>query len=278
TELGDNGYIGISTSSFEGYIDTNGKVKIALANGYFVQGKFSGGMAAVVSNIVYARYGDVSYINERGEIVIYGNNEWCFGGEFKNGIAAMGTNLGKAGATGIRLVRCLYDTPSDWAAETVLEAIDLGILKEEHQRRYKKNITREDFCEIVYELTAVQNALKDVSIDKVTFTDTDNEKVRALSAVGIIFGVGDGMFNPSAFITRKEVATILARVYALENTAVGGDGYVYFDDGLIAEWAKESVYAMRAAGIMVGVDGGRFSPDTMCTTEQTVAAALRLEK
>ena len=47
---------------------------------------------------------------------------------------------------------------------------------------------------------------------------------------------------------------------------------------MIADWAKESVYAMRAAGIMVGTDGGKFSPTVMCTTEQTVLAALRLVK
>lgn len=278
TAMGDNGYIGISQDNFEGYIDKNGKVMITLPHGYYVQGTFSEGMAPVVKNIIYSRYGDVSYINENGEIVIEGNGEWCRGGDFENGIAVMGTNLGKAGPTGIKLVRCLYDTPSDWAEEGVIEAIDKGILKEEHQKRYKKNITREDFCEIVYELPTVQAAINGQTVDDISFSDTENEKVRALCAVGVIFGTGNGKFNPDAYITRQEVATILARVYVLEKDVPAKDGYVYADDGEVASWTKESVYAMRAAGIMVGVDGGKFSPSTMCTTEQTVLAALRLAK
>ncbi|MBE6679048.1 MAG: WG repeat-containing protein, partial [Ruminococcaceae bacterium] len=203
TEMGDNGYIGISQDGFEGYIDKNGKVKIVLPHGYYVQGSFSEGMAPVVENIIYSRYGYVSYINEKGEIVLESNGEWCSGGDFENGIAVMGTNLGKAGATGIRIVRCLYDTPSAWAAEGVLEAIDKGILKEEHQNRYKKNISREDFCEIVYELPVVQAAIKDKNVDNILFADTENEKVRALCAVGVIVGTGNGKFTPDAFITRQ---------------------------------------------------------------------------
>ena len=57
----------------------------------------------------------------------------------------------------------------------------------------------------------------------------------------------------------------------------------YFTNvGLIADghvdWAKENVYAMRTAGIMVGMDGDNFAPTATCTTEQTVLAALRLTK
>ncbi len=278
TEMGENGYIGISQDNFEGYINENGKVMITLPCGYYVAGAFSGGMAAVVKDIVYYRYGDVAYIDDDGKFVIYGNNEWCQGGKFENGVAVMGTNLGKAGATGIRIVKCLYDTPSDWAAEGVRAAIEKGILKEKLQNRYKKNITRENFCEIVYELAAVQSALSSASVEGISFADTKNEKVRALSSVGIIFGIGDGKFNPDGFITRQEVATILARVYALDKELPTADEFEYADDTSIAEWAKESVYVMHAAGIMVGADGGKFSPLVMCTAEQTVLAALRLAK
>ncbi|MBE6679871.1 MAG: S-layer homology domain-containing protein, partial [Ruminococcaceae bacterium] len=116
------------------------------------------------------------------------------------------------------------------------------------------------------------------NVDNILFADTENEKVRALCAVGVIVGTGNGKFTPDAFITRQEVATILARVYALDKKLPAADSFVYADDASIADWAKENVYAMRAAEIMVGVDGGKFSPLTMCTTEQTVLAALRLVK
>lgn len=277
TNMGDNGYIGISTDFFEGYIDETGRVKLTLPHGYYVQGTFSEGVAPIVKNIIYSRYGETSYIDQNGRIVLESNGDtWYAGGDFKNKIAFVHTNLGKAGPTGHQLIRCLFDTPSDWAAETVLMAIGEGVLAKEQQQRYRKNISREDFCEIVYGLPVVQNAVKDVDISTVTFSDTDNEKVRALSAIGIIFGTGNGKFSPNAVITREEVATILARVYKLIGEIPEGDGFVYADESDISDWARESVYAMRIVGIMQGVGNDKFSPKTLCTTEQTIVAAMRL--
>ena len=276
TDIGDNGYVGISMQDFEGYIDNTGKVKITLPNGYRVQGTFSEGMASVVQGIVYGRYGDTSYINEDGNIVLDSNGAWCYGGDFENKIAFVYTKLGKAGPLGKLLVKCVYNNPSDWAGEIVLMALDKGIIKYEDQPLYRKNITREGFCEIVYELPAVQNALANVTTDAISFTDTDNAAVKSLSALGVIYGKGNGKFDPDAYITREEVATILDRVYRLDGKTVSRDGYTYTDDSTISDWAKESVYNMRAAGIMQGMGNDEFSPKTMCTAEQTVTAAMRL--
>ena len=276
TDIGDNGYVGISKRGFEGYIDNTGKVKITLPHGYYVQDKFSGGMAPVVQNIIYGRYGDTSYINEDGDIVLESNNVWCYGGDFENKLAFVYTNLGKAGPLGKRLVKCVYNNPSDWAGETVLIALDKGLIEYENPPLYRKNITREGFCEIVYNLPAVKTALASTTAQAINFTDTDSEAVKALSTLGVIYGKGNGKFAPDAYITREEVATILDRVYRLGGKSVTPDGYTYADDSAIADWAKESVYNMRAAGIMLGMGDDKFSPHTMCTAEQTVAAALRL--
>ena len=58
TKVGDNGYIGISTYNFEGYINTDGEYMLSLPKGYYVQGAFSEGMSSVVQNMIYSRYGD----------------------------------------------------------------------------------------------------------------------------------------------------------------------------------------------------------------------------
>lgn len=278
TAMGENGYVGISQRGFEGFIDCTGKAVITLPHGYHVQGGFSGGLAPVVEDIVYGKYGTTSYIDESGRIVLASDDgAWKYGFDFHNSLALVGTNLGLAGAKGRRLVKCVYDTPSDWAAESVLKATMEGVLDKAQQKRYRKNITREDFCEIVYGLPLVQRALENVTIDGINFTDTANEKVKALSALGIIYGTGGDKFSPNSYVTRQEVATILDRLYRLGGGDITDeDRDAYADDGKIADWAKESVYNMRTAGIMQGMGDNKFSPYTLCTTEQTIVAAMRL--
>ncbi|MBQ8526540.1 MAG: WG repeat-containing protein [Clostridia bacterium] len=274
TDMGDNGLIGISRKGFEGYINTKGEAVIVLEGGYQVQGAFSEGLASVVTDNVYSRYGDTSYVDEQGKLALKGADRWCRGGSFRNGIAIVGVNLGKAGPTASMLVKCTYDTPSDWAAETVDEAIDAGLLPEHLQNRYKKNITRESFCEIAYELPVIKNAA--IQGEQLAFTDTDNEKVKILSSLGIIQGTGDGKFSPDSYITREEAATILARIYAFSGKTADAKFDKFTDDDEISDWARESVYTTKAAGIMNGVGDNRFAPKDGYTTEQAVATIVRL--
>lgn len=278
TEMGDNGYIGISMPGFEGYIDKTGRSVLTLSEGYCVQGRFSEGMASVVRGIVYGRYGNVSYINEKGEIVLSGENQsWCMGGEFKNGVALMRTHLGRGSAQGSILVRCTYDTPSGWAKDTVEKAIRLKLVPLNRQNRYRKNITRESFCEIAYELPVIREYAEKDSIMSSEFSDTDNSKIKALASIGIIEGVGDGKFAPYEFITREQAAVILDRIYALSEKSIpDGDDTVFSDDDLISSWARDGVYNMRKTGVIEGVGNGEFAPLDTYTTEQAITTIYRL--
>ncbi len=278
TKVGDNGYIGVSTYGFEGYINTDGEYMLALPKGYYVQTAFSEGMASVVQNMIYSRYGDTSYINEKGEIVLSqietNGHRWMMGGEFKNGIAYIGRGLGKAGCIAGNVVRCTYDTPSDWAKEDVDKAKELGLIPEHLQSRYRKNITRESFCELIYELPIV----KEKTYDELStaYTDTDNQKVLMLSDLGIINGVGDGKFAPQDYLTREQAATILHRVYQLFDEQLRADDELFADDIYISDWAKNSVYTMKQHGIMNGTGDNNFSPKESYSTEQSMITILRL--
>lgn len=276
TDMGDNSLIGISKKNFEGYINSKGEVIITLDKGYQVQGAFSEGLASVVTNNIYSRYGDTSYVNEQGRLALKGDDVWCMGGEFHSGVAHIGVKLGKAGATASMLVKCTYDTPSDWAKETVEEAILSGLLPEKHRQRYRRNITREAFCEIAYELDCIKNAQP--TGESISFSDTDNEKVTFLSRLGIINGVGEGRFAPDSHITREEAATILNRIYNLTGKKALVDTNIFADDSNISDWAKEAVYSIKNIGVMNGVGDNMFAPKDNYTTEQAIATILRLDK
>ena len=277
--IGDNGLIGISQDGFEGYIDKNGIARITLPNGYYVHGAFSEGVAPVVKNIVYSRYGEVSYINEQGEIVIESNDKtWCSGGDFRNGLFSVGTILGKAGPQAQLLVRCLYDTPSDWAKETIDNAVKSGLVNEQQQKRYRRNITREDFCEIAYNLPKIKNACEQLTGVVDNFTDTDNEKILQLCALGIINGVGDNKFSPDTYITREESATILERIMnkTIDNISMTTDYIMFDDDNEISDWAKNSIQVVAHFGIIQGVGDNKIAPKETYTTEQAIATIFRV--
>ena len=279
TNAGDNGLIGISTDSFEGFINTDGNYVLALSDGWHIQSAFSEGLASVVKDLVYRPYGEIKYITETGETALLRNDKsgykWSIGSEFKNGIATVGRGVGKAGPGHYNIIRCLYDTPSEWATETINEAKELGILPEELQQKYRRNITREDFCKLVYELPFVKS-MERLPAENVNYIDCDDEKVKFLSEVGIIYGVGQNRFAPDKYLTREQAAVILCRIWVLLGNIADYNSEEFADHNEFSDWASSDIYAMKNAGIINGTGNNNFSPKQNYTTEQAVATLLRM--
>ena len=82
---------------------------------------------------------------------------------------------------------------------------------------------------------------------------------------GIITGYDDGTFQPNKAITRQEAASILRNAFKLTESS----SETFPDDSAISGWAKESVYIVRASGLMKGDAGtGNFRPtDTIIRAE-----------
>ncbi|MBR5155356.1 MAG: WG repeat-containing protein [Clostridia bacterium] len=279
TKVGDNGLIGISTSKFEGFINTDGDYVIALSDGWYIQSAFSEGLASVVKDLIYRPYGEIKYITETGETALLRNDnsgyKWSISTEFKNGIAIVGRGVGKAGPGHYNIIRCLYDTPSEWATETMEEAKELGLLPEELQQKYRKNITREDFCKLVYELPFVKS-MERLPAENVNYIDCNDEKVKFLSEVGIIYGVGQNRFAPDEYLTREQAAVILSRIWILSGNVADYDSEVFADHNEFSDWASSDIYAMKNADIINGTGDNKFSPKQNYTTEQAVVTLVRM--
>ena len=82
---------------------------------------------------------------------------------------------------------------------------------------------------------------------------------------GIITGYDDGTFQPNKAITRQEAASILRNAFKLTESS----SETFPDDSAISGWAKESVYIVKASGLMKGDAGtGNFRPtDTIIRAE-----------
>jgi len=191
------------------------------------------------------------------------------------------------------------DGASNWAKEEIQKAAACNLLTFELTAKYKQNITRREFCDLIYRLIATEfvpksdsrmgqvAAIDDViaerqladKVQAVSYDDYEHDFIKFLSAAGIIYGMGDGTFAPDAFITREQAATILYRTAEfLGNKTMLKPGYetMYEDEDCMSSWAKSSVASMKAMGIMKGVSADRFEPQGAYTTEQAIATMVRL--
>ena len=165
---------------------------------------------------------------------------------------------------------------SDWAKDSVIKATDLGIMEAGKKYDFLKPITREEFCELIYNYCA--NVLEMLSTaDGKKFTDTDNPKIEILSAMGIINGKTATEFAPNDALTREEAAVILQRmVNATVPVAVTEMWFEFDDIDYISDWALDAVQTMCNMNVMNGVGGNEFAPKEVYTTEQAIVTITRV--
>lgn len=167
---------------------------------------------------------------------------------------------------------------SEWAVNEVQAAIFDKITTDKVVLDFQKNITREEFCEIVvnmYELVT-KNVAEPAAED--TFTDTTNEYVLKANKLGIVEGVGEGKFDCDSPITRQEIATMLYRAVkgiAPEADYTVSEPKVFGDSSSVDEWAKEGVDYFASKDIIKG-DGTNFKPLDNCNCEEAIVLVKRI--
>ena len=166
---------------------------------------------------------------------------------------------------------------SDWAEESVRRAHSLNIAEEGRDYDYTAAITREEFCELVFNtIIAVQGSVTTEEKPNV-FTDTDNSKVIALNRLGIISGKTDTEFFPNDALTREEAASIIVRmINAVMPMAVHEVYFMYDDMDQVSDWAADSVQIISNMGFMTGVGGNKFAPKDKYTVEQSMSSLVRI--
>lgn len=169
------------------------------------------------------------------------------------------------------------NVPSDWAADYIVKAENIGLLNNVSGLVYKENITREKFCELVYDFIMITQRGITTPEHKNQFTDTDNEKVVTLNAAEIIYGKSSTEFAPNDLLTREEAATIIVRMINKVMPVSVTEMYFEYDDSNdISEWASSSVQVMSNLGFMNGVGDNKFAPKDNYTAEQSITTLIRM--
>lgn len=159
----------------------------------------------------------------------------------------------------------------------ISRAVSLGIINNENYN-FNDDITREQFCNFVYNWV---NPIKELPIfkyERAPFDDTNgNDKITVLYSAKIVSGKGDYIFSPNDKLTREEAATILCRAanyLDIELPLVKVD-MSYADNSEISSWAVSSVYSLKTLNILNNTDKN-FNPKANITISQAVSALVRL--
>jgi len=94
-----------------------------------------------------------------------------------------------------------------------------------------------------------------------------SEAVKVITALKVVEGDDSGNFNPTASITRAEMAKILC---TMVNTGAIGQSVTIFDDTPSSHWASGYIATATGLNYIDGFGDGTFRPDEPVTYEQAV--------
>ena len=166
-----------------------------------------------------------------------------------------------------------WSSASDWATPELEKAADMGLIPEILKGAdMTKNITREEFAEVVLLMYLKSAGIQDTAPSPNPFTDTQNPQILKAYQLGIVKGMSETKFEPNTLINREQVAAMLVRAIKLiaPNADYSTDGAPTFtDQGDISDWALNDCLYIAKLGIIKGSDG-KFMPRDV--TQAQVAA------
>ena len=159
--------------------------------------------------------------------------------------------------------------PGDWFYDNVMDAAENGYVSGMGDGTFqpKKATTRAEFASMIANAMGYEADPDAASMfPDVPDTYWGKAAINFCAQNGIINGYKeDGTFRPDQPITRQEAASILRNAFKLTESS----SETFPDDSAISGWAKESVYIVKASGLMKGDAGtGNFRPtDTIIRAE-----------
>lgn len=166
------------------------------------------------------------------------------------------------------------DGASDWATGLLETAISNNIVPESLQNNYTEATTRAEFCQLA---VATYEAVTGQEItERQTFTDTSDESVEKMAALGVVAGTGGTSFTPDRSLNREEAALILSNLLESLSIDLTESPVSFADADDISSWASTAVGKVSEAQVMSGVGNNRFAPKDSYVREQSMVTMLRV--
>ena len=161
--------------------------------------------------------------------------------------------------------------PISLKAQSIGEALDIGLVPEHLQSHPHRSITRGEFASIIVRLYEI---VTDEEIyERKEFFDTTDINIQKIGGLGLTVDLG-GFFFPDIIITREQAAIIIARLVDILGLELPKVNPAFDDYANISHAALESVG--QVTKIMGSSRDNIFGPQHVLTREQSIIIALRL--
>ena len=115
-----------------------------------------------------------------------------------------------------------------------------------------------------------------VVLNSATFIDMSEhwacENVESMASRYILYGRGDGTFDPDAGLTRAEMAAIVSRALCLVSVGDSSD----YKDVSKDDWFKDYVIAVYENELMNGYNSSQFGADNLISREEMMVVVTRI--
>ncbi|MBC9786157.1 S-layer homology domain-containing protein [Heliobacterium chlorum] len=138
-------------------------------------------------------------------------------------------------------------------------------------------ITRAELVTFLVRTMGLQSDLPGETYRDVPANQWYAEPIRIASALGVVSGVGDGLFQPNRLIQRDEIAALVIK--AFEKSVNFSGEPKHFSD-VSAYWATPYIDKASSAGLIGGYGNGQFKPYATATRAEAftmVSNALNRE-
>ncbi|QGP93867.1 S-layer homology domain protein [Neomoorella glycerini] len=163
-----------------------------------------------------------------------------------------------------------------WAKDTIEELAGAGVVAGVDGSHFEpgRAVTRAEFASLLVKALGLE-AQED---NKNPFKDIKGDAwyagaVTAAAANGLVKGYEDGTFRPDRTITREEVAAMLVRAM---NLPTGEVKPAFKDKDKISAWARNSVAAAAASGLVKGFEDGTFRPGAAASRAECAVMVYRM--
>ena len=160
-----------------------------------------------------------------------------------------------------------------WAEDAILYLAETQVIngKGEYKFAPEDDVTREEFVKIILNAFKLSpETEKAAAFEDVEAGAWYEQYVKDAYSLGIINGYSETLFGVGEKITREDMAVIIKRAAALADIAFVEPTEVnpFDDDAEISDYAKDSVYTLKNAGVINGLGNGMFGPKQCATRAQ----------
>ncbi|MDP4134129.1 MAG: S-layer homology domain-containing protein, partial [Bacillota bacterium] len=160
-----------------------------------------------------------------------------------------------------------------WAKEAMGSLKNQKIVDGYEDGTIKPNstIVRDEFAKLVVLTLGLKLSPNNYYFNDIDYSSWQNPYVSTAYENNIIQGIGNGEFGKDLTITRQDMSVMIYRaVQKLGITLPNGNVVAFKDMDNVADYAKEAVKSLAAAGVVNGMGDDTFAPNATATRAQAM--------